>query len=166
MSQPDVATNTDAQGVELPGMASPSAEGTAVAVTAGEQAGVAESTKAGPKSAAYYQVPVQTILEETAPMAARRLQEFVAGRQGHKTLVNDMRLACEYIINQVVGKPRQRVETVGVQLTYSDLAKAAAALDKGKQRPVLADVMELSNRVTAGSEGKARATTEETEDGR
>ena len=108
------------------------------------------STLMGPKPAAYYEAPVQAILEETAPVAARRLQEFIERKQGHKSLIADMRQACEFVINHVVGKPTQKVAFTGTLLTYSDLASSAYALEKGTPRRVLADSMEITKMLPAG----------------
>lgn len=107
------------------------------------------STLMGKKPAAYYETPVQAILEETAPVAARRLQEFIDRKQGHKSLVADMRQACEFVINHVLGKPTNKIAFTGALLTYSDLASSAYALEKGTRR-VLADSMEITNMLPAG----------------
>lgn len=103
-----------------------------------------------PNSDAYYAVPVAQIIEETAPIASRRLQEFILQKKNHKTLPNEMMAACRFIIEQTIGKATQKIFHSGAILTYSDLALAAVALDKGTPRPMLADSMELTKMLPAG----------------
>lgn len=129
---PDVNGSTDAQSVESVGVAVPGAG------------------KSGRKPPEYYKRTVTEIIDQAAPAAAIVLAENIDANlngQGkkHPALVAGLKEICMYMVNQAVGKPRQRVESVGLLLTYSDLAKAAARLDKGKKRPILADVFELSN---------------------
>ena len=100
---------------------------------------------AGPKSKAYLRKPTQDILNMTAPIAARILQEHIERKHGRKTLKPSLQRACEYVIDHAIGKSRQKIEHSGAILTYADLAKAAAALDS-KPRPILADVMEIANK--------------------
>lgn len=138
MTDTDVDTQSNAQ----------SAEAVAVESVAVDEAPPTEIMKATDRN--YYSVSAADILSETSSAAARRLQEFVLQKKNKLRLPNDMRQTCQFILEMVLGKPRQRIESVGVQLTYSDLAKAAAQVEKGR-RPVLADVFELSNMVTSGS---------------
>ncbi len=139
---PDVGANTDAQAAESVGIAA-----------IGER-------KSGRRPPAYYKRTVAEIIDDAAPYAAIVLAENVEANIGgagkkHPSLVAGLKETCMYLVNQAIGKPRQRVESVGIHLTYSDLAKAAALAMKGKKRPALADVFELSSMVTAGGDPPA-----------
>ena len=100
---------------------------------------------AGRKSKEYHTKPTQDILNLTAPIAARILQEHIERKHGRKTLKSSLQRACEYVIDHAIGKSRQKIEHSGAILTYADLAKGASELDS-KPRPILADVMEIANK--------------------
>lgn len=99
---------------------------------------------------------VTQILEAVAPYAAITLRENVYRKRGYKHLPPDLHRSCEFIIEQVVGKARQKVEHSGSVMTYGDLAKSAESLEKQKPRllievetPIEAEVRELSNTIVA-----------------
>ena len=100
---------------------------------------------AGRKSKAYLTKPTQDILNLTAPIAARILQEHIERKHGRKTLKASLQRACEYVIDHAIGKSRQKIEHSGGILTYRDIADSAESLDN-KPRPILADVLEIANK--------------------
>ena len=91
------------------------------------------------------ELPVQEILNITAPAAARILQYHVERRRGYKFLLASLQRACEFVIDHAIGKARQKVEHSGGVMTYGELAKSADNLDS-KPRPILAEVLEIANK--------------------
>ena len=92
-----------------------------------------------------YRTNTQAILNGSAPMAAQILDDHINGKRGMKTIKPTLQRACEYVIDHAIGKSRQKVEHSGGILTYGELAKSAAALDK-KPRDILAEVEEIANK--------------------
>ena len=105
--------------------------------------------RGGRRSHAYYHTPVQQIITETAPRAARILAEHLEGRRDRKTLVAGMKEICMYFIDHAIGKPRQKIEHSGAVLTYGEVAKSAEGLET-KARPVLADSESIAGLLPAG----------------
>ncbi len=97
---------------------------------------------AGRHTKEYLTKPTQDILNLTAPIAARILQEHIERKHGRKTLKSSLQRACEYVIDHAIGKSRQKIEHSGGIMTYGELAKSARDLDH-KPRPILADVEEI-----------------------
>ncbi len=82
----------------------------------------------------------QKYLDEAAPECAKVLIEHGMGKR--KRLQSSRQRACEYVIDHAIGKPRQKIEHSGGVMTYAQLSKSAAELDK-KPRDILADTEEL-----------------------
>jgi len=108
---------------------------------------------------AYFAVPVQEVLNLTAPVAARILQAHIERKRGYKTLSAGLQRACEYVIDHAIGKARQKIEHSGGVLTYSDLAKSAETLEK-KPREVLADAEEIAHKYQQETAVKTEETPE------
>lgn len=96
-----------------------------------------------PKS--WYQVPVQNILNMTAPVAARILQAHIERKRGYKTLPGGLQRACEYVIDHAIGKPKQKVEHSGGILTYRELAQSAEKTEKAPP-PVLSEALSVAEK--------------------
>jgi len=99
---------------------------------------------------AFYSVPVQEVINLTAPVAARILQMHIERKRGYKTLPAGLQKACEFVIDHAIGKARQKVEHSGGVLTYSDLSKSATDLEN-KPREVLADAEEIALKYQGGN---------------
>lgn len=100
---------------------------------------------AGQKPNSFYQVPVQEVINMTAPHAARILQSHIKGERRYKNLKKSLQDVCFYVIDHAIGKSRQKVEHSGGIMTYGELAKSAEKLEK-KPRPILADVEEIAQK--------------------
>jgi len=96
-----------------------------------------------PKS--FYQVPVQSVIDLTAPVAARIIQAHIERKPGYRTLPAGLLSACYYVIDHSIGKAKIKIEHSGGILTYNALAKSAGKLEE-KPRPILADAMAVAQK--------------------
>lgn len=93
----------------------------------------------------WYEADVQEVLNGGARLAARILRAHMEQTRGHKTIKDSVLKICFYVIDHAIGKARQKVEHSGGILTYKQLSDGAEALDT-KPRPILAEVLEISNK--------------------
>ena len=138
MATTDVNTSKDGQAADVPGTEIPG-EG-----------------KSGRKPPAYYRREVMAILKGSAPYAAIVIDENIRANTrgtGKKRPVLPAGLAgiCQFVIEQVVGKAKQKIEHSGAVLTYGEVSKSAENLAK-KGRDILADAEAIKDGY-AGSDG-------------
>ncbi len=138
MATTDVNTSKDGQAADVPGTEIPG-EG-----------------KSGRKPPAYYKREVMDVLKGSAPYAAIVLDENIRANTrgtGKKRPVLPAGLAgiCQFVIEQVVGKAKQKIEHSGAVLTYGEVSKSAENLAK-KGRDILADAEAIKDGY-AGSDG-------------
>ena len=86
---------------------------------------------------------VQTILDGSAKEAAGILDRSINRVKGYRKLPTDLQRACEYVIDQSIGKARQKIEHSGGILTYADLVKSA---EDTKPRALIADAEEIAHK--------------------
>lgn len=107
-----------------------------------------EKNKGGRPPKAQYQQPIMDVLTASASEAAERIRQYVARAKGAKNFSRDYLTACFFVIEQAIGKARQKVEHSGGIMTYGELAKSADNLDT-KPRPILAEVLEIARKYQA-----------------
>lgn len=100
---------------------------------------------AGRKPKDYYTRAVQDIINGTAREAAIMLDNYIKRKRGSKKITRDMIEACKYVIDQAIGKARQKIEHSGGIMTYRDLANSAEKAEQSG-RDILADVEEIANK--------------------
>ena len=94
-------------------------------------------------------LPVQSLIDLTAPVAARLLQRMIDRDRGYTKLSRDLIEACKFVIDHAVGKARQKIEHSGGALTYRELVNSASDIERSG-RDILAEVEEIANK-TAGA---------------
>lgn len=113
-----------------------------------------KKNKGGRPPKAQYQQPIMEVLAISASEAAERIRQYIARVKGAKNFSRDYLTACFFVIEQTIGKARQKVEHSGGIMTYGELAKSADNLD-AKPRPILAEVLEIARKYQADNPGSA-----------
>lgn len=83
--------------------------------------------KSGRKAKTVLTRQTNQIITDTAPHAAQYLEKVVKGEVKRPSLARIG--ACEFVINQAIGTPRQKIQVSGIpgQMSQADLTKSAQA---------------------------------------